>query len=262
MGLPPCCCRLHWFCKHHCFWWRPYCVVGPVVAFIPAVACVPAVACIPAVVSGHDTAVILNVACCWPYCCCLCHCCCLHPDCGRHSCCCWRPLSSWCFPVAVLSAIADIPGVTNGVVGVSAVPFEHAVAGFPVVKGVFAVASVPADPGVHIFTILDCRMRRITLSAIRLSQPDCNFFLQSNYRNTVSYIILANYWISDQGLNLSDYGLIKTIDCSPLILSPWKCWHFFTGSREMLQFFLILNFIILLLCGTSLSSYPPINTEW
>jgi len=42
------------FCKHPCFYWRPYCVGGPVVAFIPAVACVPAV------VSGHDIAVILN----------------------------------------------------------------------------------------------------------------------------------------------------------------------------------------------------------
>jgi hypothetical protein len=54
-------------------------------------------------------------------------------------------------PVAGLSAIAGIPGVTNGVVGVSAVPFEHAVAGsravtgFPVVDGVLAVDSVPAN---------------------------------------------------------------------------------------------------------------------
>ncbi len=43
-------------------------------------------------------------------------------------------------------------GVTNGVVGVSAVPFEHAVAGgpavtgFPAVDSVLVVASVPADP--------------------------------------------------------------------------------------------------------------------
>ncbi len=105
--------------------------------------------------SGHDIAVVLNVACCWHYCCSLCHCCCLHPNCGRHSCCCWRSLSSLWFPVAGLSAIADIPGVTNGIVGVSAVPFKHAVAGgpdvtgFPTVKGVLAVASVPAYPGVH-----------------------------------------------------------------------------------------------------------------
>jgi hypothetical protein len=40
----------------NCFSWRPYCVGGPVVAFIPAVACVPAV------VSGLDIAVILKVA--------------------------------------------------------------------------------------------------------------------------------------------------------------------------------------------------------
>ena len=66
------------------------------------------------------------------------------------------PLSSWWFPAAGLSAIADVPGVASGVVGVSAVPFEHAVAGsptvtgFPAVEGVLAVASVPADPDVPI----------------------------------------------------------------------------------------------------------------
>ncbi len=63
------------------------------------------------------------------------------------------------FPVAGLSSTADIPGVTNGVVGVSAVPFEHAVAGgpavadfpaVPAVDGILAVASTPADPGVPI----------------------------------------------------------------------------------------------------------------
>jgi hypothetical protein len=75
---------------------------------------------------------------------------------GSHSCCCWCPLSSWWFPVAGLSAIADVPGVANGVVGVPAVPFGHAVAGgpavtsFPAVEGVLAVANVPADPGVYI----------------------------------------------------------------------------------------------------------------
>ncbi len=65
--------------------------------------------------SGHDIAVILNVA----YCC-------------------WQ---SWC---------------SQGVVGVSAVPLEQAVAGgpavtgFPAVEGVLVVASVPVDPGVNI----------------------------------------------------------------------------------------------------------------
>jgi hypothetical protein len=60
------------------------------------------------------------------------------------------------FPVAGLSALPDVPGVTNGDVGVSAVPFEHAVAcgpavtGFPDVDGALVVASVPADPGVPI----------------------------------------------------------------------------------------------------------------
>ncbi len=145
-GPPPCCNRLHCFCQHFYFWWPLYCVGGP---FIPAVACVLAV------VSGHDIAVILNVACCQRYCCCYC----LHPDCGRYSCCCWLPLSSWGFPVAVLSAIADIPGVTKSVVGVSALHFEHAVTGGPAVAdfpavpaadGVLAVASTPADPGVPI----------------------------------------------------------------------------------------------------------------
>jgi hypothetical protein len=56
------------------------------------------------------------VSCCWS----LCYCC-----------------RSWC---------------TNGVVGVSVIPFEHAVAGchavtgFPAVDGVLAFACVPADP--------------------------------------------------------------------------------------------------------------------
>jgi hypothetical protein len=59
-------------------------------------------------------------------------------------------------PVAGLSAIADIPGVTKDVVGISAVPVEHAVVGgtditgFRAVDSVLAVASVPADPGVPI----------------------------------------------------------------------------------------------------------------
>ena len=38
----------------------------------------------------------------------------------------------------------DIPDVTNGVVGVSAVPFEHAVASGPAVTGFPAVDSVLA----------------------------------------------------------------------------------------------------------------------
>jgi hypothetical protein len=67
----------------------------------------------------------------------------LHPDCGRHSCYCWRPLSSLRFPVAGVSAIDDIPGVTNAV-GVSAVPFEHAVAGGPAVTGFSAVDGILA----------------------------------------------------------------------------------------------------------------------
>jgi hypothetical protein len=54
----------------------------------------------------------------------------------------------------------DVPGVTNGVVGVSAVPFEHAVAGrpavngFPAVDGILTFASVPADPYVLILAVV------------------------------------------------------------------------------------------------------------
>ncbi len=60
------------------------------------------------------------------------------------------------------STIADVPGVINDVVGVSVIPFEHAVAkgpavaggpavtGFPAVDLVLAVASIPAYPGVPI----------------------------------------------------------------------------------------------------------------
>ncbi len=60
------------------------------------------------------------------------------------------------FPVIGLSAIADVPGVTNGVVGFSAVPFKHAVAGGPAVTGFLAVdgflavARIPAHLGVPI----------------------------------------------------------------------------------------------------------------
>jgi hypothetical protein len=55
----------------------------------------------------------------------------------------------------LVSAIADVPGVTNGV-GSSAVPFEHAgaggpaVTGFPAVEGVLAVARFPPNPDVPI----------------------------------------------------------------------------------------------------------------
>jgi hypothetical protein len=64
------------------------------------------------------------------------------------------PFRSLWFPGAGLSSIADVPGVTIGVVDVSGIPFEHVVAGgpavtgFPAVECVLAVASFPADPGV------------------------------------------------------------------------------------------------------------------
>ncbi len=161
----------------------PYCVASPVVAFIPAVACVPAV------VSGHDIAVILNIACCWRYCFCLCHCYCLHPHSGRHSSCCWGPVSSWWFPVAVLSAIADVPGEANGVVGIPAV--EHVVAGgpavtsFPAVEGVLAVASVPvSDYGYRTVIFFCCRTIRISNIVLANSR---------NYR-TIGYRIKASIY--------------------------------------------------------------------
>ncbi len=55
VGLLACCCWLHYCRKHPCFWWRPYCSGGPVVAFIPAIACVHAIVVGP----GHAIAVIL-----------------------------------------------------------------------------------------------------------------------------------------------------------------------------------------------------------
>ncbi len=87
------------------------------------------------------------------------------------------------------SAIADVPGVTTGVVGVSAVPFEHAVAsgpavtGFSAVDGVLAVASFPADPSVPILAggLVECEVLHYRTIGIWLL--DCNFFLLSNYQN-------------------------------------------------------------------------------
>ncbi len=104
-----------------------------------------------------------------------------------HSCCCWRPSSSWWLSVDGLSAIAAI------VVGVFAVPFEHAVAGGPAVtgflavEGVLAVASVPANPGVHIlaggFTYWIVEWDVLHHGIIGLWLSNCNFFLLSNYWN-------------------------------------------------------------------------------
>ncbi len=56
-SVPACCCRLHYFCKHLRFCWRPYCFGCPVVALIP-------VAWICADVGSQAIAVILAVACC------------------------------------------------------------------------------------------------------------------------------------------------------------------------------------------------------
>jgi hypothetical protein len=77
VGLPACCCWLHYFCKYPCLCLRLFCVRGPVVAFISAIAC------ISAVVSSHAS---VAVAFCWR------HLYCLHPCFCWHSCCCWQPL--------------------------------------------------------------------------------------------------------------------------------------------------------------------------
>jgi hypothetical protein len=91
------------------------------VAGVTVVACLTAVACIQlwqAFLLLLASSKFLMVSCCWS----LCYC--------------------------------NIPGVTNGVVGVSAAPFEHAVAGgpaltgFPAVDSVLELSSVPGDPGV------------------------------------------------------------------------------------------------------------------
>ncbi len=50
------------------------------------------------------------------------------------------------FSVAGLPSNAGVPGV----VGVSAIPYKHAVTGFPGVDGVLAATSIPADPGITI----------------------------------------------------------------------------------------------------------------
>ncbi len=163
--------------------------------------------------------------------CCLCHCCCLHQwqafllllvsfKCLTVSCCwflcyCW---SSWC---------------NQWCCWCSCCSFEHAVAGgpavtsFPAVGGVLAVASVPADPGVHIladgFTYWIVEWDVLLYRTIGLWLSDCNIFPLSNYWN-IEYRIgefkeLLDYRISDQGLNLSDYLIWdseKTIGCPPL----------------------------------------------
>jgi hypothetical protein len=135
--------------------------------------------------------------------------------------------------VTAVASIADVPGVTKTVVGISAVSFEHAVAGcpdvtgFPAVDGVLAVASALADPGVPIlaggFTSWIVE-KRTTLSDYRTMAIVMQFFRLLNYQN-IEYRIdefkkLLDYRISDQGLNLSDYRISdseKTVGCSPLI---------------------------------------------
>jgi hypothetical protein len=85
------------------------------VAGVTVSACVTAVACIQTVAGILAVAGVLFkfliISCCWSFC---------------------------------------YPGVTNCVVGVSAIPFKHAVAGGPAVDGFLAVASVPAHLGVPI----------------------------------------------------------------------------------------------------------------
>ncbi len=191
VGLPPCCCRLHCFCIPA--------FDGMVLAVLLLFSFLLLLAFL---LLGHDISVILKmllvagvtvVACVTAVAC-------MHTDCGSHSCNCWRPESFWRFPVDSLSAITDVPGVTNGIVCFSAVPFKHAVAGgpavtgFPAVEGVLAVANVPADPGVPIlavgFTYWIVEWDILNYRAIRLWLSDCNFFC---YRTIgISYNVLVN----------------------------------------------------------------------
>ncbi len=186
-------------------------------------------------ISAKTNELLAFILCCWRSCWCY-YCCCGSPFCCWH---CVVPIVS--AAVAPLHAVAGFtvfckdpcfwqrPYCTAGtvvafipaVVGVSAVPFQHAVAsgpavtGFPAVNGVLAVASFPADPGVPILAggfveweVLQYRTIGIWLSA-------CNFFLLSNYRN-IEYLIveLETIGLSDigsrpQSIGLSDIGLGK-----------------------------------------------------
>ncbi len=109
--------------------------------------------------------------------------------------------------VGGVPAIADVPGV----VGVSAVPFEHAVAGgpvvtgFPAVDGVLAVASIPVDHGVSslangfTYRTFQCTMRHIRLYY---------FFLLSEYRN-IEYRV-CGFKLSAIGATSQSYRTIVT----------------------------------------------------
>jgi hypothetical protein len=138
VGLPACCCWLHYFCKHLCFCWHPYCVGGPVVAFIPDVACV------------HTIVVIL--ACCWSHCYCLHHCCCLHPSISG------IPIAGAPFFSDILT-VAGLPAIAGmrGVVVVSVTAFVHTFASGPSVAGhiavadILPVASILVEPSIPIF---------------------------------------------------------------------------------------------------------------
>jgi hypothetical protein len=62
VGIPACCCWLHYFFKRPCFCWHLYCVGAPAVACVTAVARVPDVASIPAVARVLMVTDVLNVA--------------------------------------------------------------------------------------------------------------------------------------------------------------------------------------------------------
>ncbi len=80
------------------------------------------------------------------------------------------------------------------------------------VSGILAVAGVasfPANPGFLILADGFVEWDILHYQTIGLRLAECNFFLLSNYQN-IEYRIgefknLSDYWISDQGLNLSDY---------------------------------------------------------
>ncbi len=187
-----CCYWLHYFRKHPCFCWRPYCVGRLLVAFIPTVG--------------------------FLFCCCGQSSYCSHP-------CCWLLLTSllliaYLLLMAFLLLLASLCFISRyshccwppcycnlpGIVGFAAVALVPAC--FLVVAGILVTASIPADPGVPILdgllhTILynlHCTMEQIRVClTIGLWLANCYFFLLSYYPNIEYHtdskkLSVANLW--------------------------------------------------------------------
>jgi len=196
--------------------WRPYCapycVGGPVFTFIPAVAC------FSAVVSGHDNAVILNVVCCWRLL--LLASLLLLVSWQRQAfllllaflkflvvSCCWSLCYCWC------------SWCSQGVVGVSAIPFDHAVAGGLWNMLLLALLLLLAVLLLRAFLLLlVCQL--ILMSILKplalLYIMDCRIrrsyytLRQSDYRNIVG---LSDIGWRPRPIGLSDIGLLLTSAC-------------------------------------------------